>query len=62
VTRENTKGFYLRFSNYVLLGANVFHDMARPRFAEGGDGLQIRNVAVNVLNKGKGTSKVVPVL
>jgi hypothetical protein len=27
------------------------HDMAHPHFADGGDGLQIWRVAVNILNK-----------
>jgi len=32
------------------------HDMARPRFADGGEGLQVCRVAANVLNKGSSYS------
>jgi len=32
------------------------HGMARPRFADGGDGLQIWKVAPNILNKQSGTA------
>jgi hypothetical protein len=38
-------------SNFVLNLSSVYHSMARPQVADGGDGLQIWRLAANILNK-----------
>jgi len=48
LTFGNISCHFIRYSHYVC---PCHHDMARPRVADGGDGLQIWRVVANVLNK-----------